>query len=144
MFKSYAIVIDPSHQGTGALGLPFEVQNDAENKEFPSFGHDILWSWENHGDMHQWVILNKAQPQHNPLCIASYVNLSDRDIEKLEYEVALDLVPPAYKTVFYGPTPSDQWSRLRGETLEFCSAARDAISQGKAIFYCADIIYPEM
>ena len=104
--------------------------------EYPSFGHQILYGWLNHGNLQgKMVELYKRHPAYNPnnpMMIATWVELDQYDLDEISNEVILDL-QKENETYLWGKS-----FRMVNEDLKAMQMATQAIGEGYRIFYTCD------
>lgn len=103
---------------------------------YPSFGHQILYGWLNHGNLQgKMVELYKKSRFYNPnnnLMIVTWVELDQYDLEEIANEVAMDLQKE---------NESHFWNksyRMVNEDLTAMELAKQAVGEGYRIFYTCD------
>ena len=108
--------------------------DDETDVEFP---HHTLYAeiqyWRKHHDLHGWMenlYRVKGGKAESFNCVN--VRLNEEDLDKLEHDITNNNLPHT-TGFFFGNNPPD--SESIAQDLQFIRNARNAIAEGKAVFY---------
>ena len=92
-----------------------------------------LYYWRKHHDLHGWMeelYRRKGGTKESFNCCA--VRLTENDLDALQFDLLNNMLPQT-KGFFFGTNPPDDESLK--DDLKFIQKARDAIKDGKAVYY---------
>lgn len=122
----YAWAVDPADLSEQDVVRQVDIM-------LPTQKIEQLWYWRKHHNLHGWMeglYREKGGAAGSFNCVT--VRLTIEDLDDLERSVK-DGVLPETTGFFFGDNPPNEESNSRD--MKFISAAKEAIEQGKAVFY---------
>jgi hypothetical protein len=122
----YAWTVDPADLDDQDVTRQVDVTLPKQNV-------NELWYWRKHHDLHGWMeslYRQKGGAAESFNCVT--VRLTYADLTRLEIAIKGNELP-ATTGLFFGNNPPDEESNE--QDMKFISAAKQAIEDGKAVFY---------
>lgn len=113
-----------------------EINEDSKLPEPADWAYgDEFHYWRKHRDLHGWMEQLYRDKGGTEVFNCVCVELTAHDLERLESDLNADVKQrlPETKGFFFGNNPPDAYSKA--DDLEFVREAREAIGNGKRVFY---------